>query len=132
MTDKVICLACHFWQKGAFIMNDRKFYLLNVLKGKWRLLIIEDLFTGDKQFGELKESLKGITAKILTENLQFLLKSGVIIRRSYPTFPPKVEYTLSDTGLNMKPILDKIYEWSIENYQEFKEEVTDEYYKLFQ
>lgn len=113
-------------------MSDKRFYLLNVLKGKWRLLIIEELFTGDKQFGELKESLKGITAKILTENLQFLLKSGVIIRRSYPTFPPRVEYTLSGTGLNMKPILDKIYEWSIENYQEFKEEVTDEYYKLFQ
>lgn len=113
-------------------MSDKRFYLLNVLKGKWRLLIIEELFTGDKQFGELKESLKGITAKILTENLQFLLKSGVIIRRSYPTFPPRVEYILSDTGLNMKPILDKIYEWSIENYQEFKEEVTDEYYKIFQ
>ena len=56
-------------------MNEKKLYLLHVLKGKWRLLIIEELFTGDKQFGELKESLKGITAKILTENLQFLLKS---------------------------------------------------------
>ena len=113
-------------------MNDKRFYLLNVLKGKWRLLIIEDLFTSDKQFGELQKDLKGISPKILTENLQFLLKSGVINRRTYPTFPPRVEYTLSDTGLNMKPILDKIYEWSIENYQEFKEEVTDEYYKLFQ
>lgn len=113
-------------------MNDRKFYLLNVLKGKWRLIIIEELFTGDKQFLELQTGIKGITAKVLTENLQFLLKSGIINRRTYPTFPPRVEYTLSDTGLNMKPILDKIYEWSIENYQEFKEEVTDEYYKLFQ
>ena len=113
-------------------MSDKRFYLLNVLKGKWRLLIIEDLFTSDKQFGELQKDLKGISPKILTENLQFLLKSGVINRRTYPTFPPRVEYTLSDTGLNMKPILDKIYEWSIENYQEFKEEVTDEYYKLFQ
>ena len=113
-------------------MNDKRFYLLNVLKGKWRLLIIEDLLTGDKQFGEIKESLKGISAKILTENLQFLLKSGVINRRSYPTFPPRVEYTLSDTGLKIKPILDTIYEWSIENYQVFQEEVTDEYYKLFQ
>ena len=113
-------------------MNDKRFYLLNVLKGKWRLLIIEDLFTGDKQFGELQKDLKGISAKMLTENLQFLLKSGVIIRRTYPTFPPRVEYTLSDTGLKMKPILDKIYEWSIENYQEFTEEVTDEYYKIFQ
>lgn len=113
-------------------MNDKRFYLLNVLKGKWRLLIIEDLFTGDKQFSELQKSLKGITAKILTENLQFLLRSGIINRRPYPVFPPRVEYALSDTGLKMKPILDKIYEWSIENYQEFKEEVTDEYYKLFQ
>lgn len=113
-------------------MNDKKFYLLNVLKGKWRLIIIEELFTGDKQFLELQTDIKGITAKVLTENLQFLLKSGIITRRSYPTFPPRTEYSLSDTGLKMKPILDKIYEWSIENYQEFKEEVTDEYYKLFQ
>ena len=42
-------------------MNDKRFYLLNVLKGKWRLLIIEDLFTGDKQFGELQKDLKGIS-----------------------------------------------------------------------
>lgn len=113
-------------------MNDKKYYLLNVLKGKWRILIIEELFTEDKQFLELQKNLKGISAKILTENLQYLMKSGIINRRSYPTFPPRVVYFLSDTGLNMKPILDKIYEWSIENYQEFKEEVTDEYYKLFQ
>lgn len=113
-------------------MNDRKFYLLNVLKGKWRVLIIEELFSGDKQFSELQKSMKGITAKILTENLQYLMKSGIINRRSYPTFPPKVEYTLSNTGLKMKPILDTIYEWGIENYQEFQEEITDEYYKLFQ
>lgn len=113
-------------------MNDRKFYLLSVLKGKWRVLIIEELFSGDKQFSELQKSLKGITAKILTENLQYLMKSGIINRRSYPTFPPKVEYTLSNTGLKMKPVLDTIYEWSIENYQEFQKEITDEYYKLFQ
>ena len=113
-------------------MNDKKLYLLNVLKGKWRLLIIEDLFTEDKQFSELQKDLKGITAKMLTENLQYLMKSGIINKRSYPTFPPRTEYFLSDTGLNMRPILDKIYEWSIDNYQEFQEEVTDEYYKLFQ
>lgn len=113
-------------------MNDKRFYLLNVLKGKWRLLIIEDLFTGDKQYGELQKDLKGISSKMLTESLQFLVRSGVINRRTYPTFPQRVEYALSDTGLKMKPILDKIYEWSIENYQEFKEEVTDEYYKIFQ
>ena len=69
-------------------MNDKRFYLLNVLKGKWRLLIIEDLFTGDKQFGELQKDLKGISAKMLTENLQFLLKSGVIIRH-LSDFSPK-------------------------------------------
>lgn len=113
-------------------MNDKRFYLLNVLKGKWRLLIIEGLFTGSKSFTELQKDLKGISSKILMENLQHLMKNGIINRRSYPTFPPKVEYTLSGTGLKMKPILDKIYEWSIENYQEYHEEITDEYSKLFQ
>ena len=121
-----------FLWKGAFIMNDKRFYLFNVLKGKWRLSIIEELLAGDKQFGEIQKDLKGISAKILADNLQFLLKSGIIVKRTYPTFPPRVEYTLSETGLNMKPILDRIYKWSIENYREFQEEVADEYYKLFQ
>ena len=113
-------------------MSDRKFYLLNVLKGKWRLLIIEELFSKDRQFLELQKDLKGISAKVLTENLLYLKKSGIVNRRSYPTFPPRTEYFLSDTGLKLKPMLDKIYDWSIENYQPFQEEITDEYYKLFQ
>lgn len=112
--------------------NDRKSYLLNVLKGKWRSPIIEELSRGDWQFSELQQNLKGITARVLTDNLQYLMKSGIVKRRSYPTFPPKVEYTLSDTGLKMKPILEAIHAWSIENYQEFQEEITDEYYKIFQ
>lgn len=60
---------------------------MNVLKGKWRLLIIEDLFTGDKQFGELQKDLKGISSKILMENLQYLMKNGIINKRTYPPFP---------------------------------------------
>lgn len=111
--------------------EDKKIYLLNVLKGKWRLLIIEDLFTGEKQFNELQTSVKGISAKVLADNLQYLLKNGIINKRTYPSFPPKVIYSLSDRGMNIRPILNDIYKWSIENYTPFQKEVTDGFYDIF-
>lgn len=115
-------------------MNDdnKKMYLFNVLKGKWRVLIIEDLFTGEKQFGEIHQDIKGISKKVLTDNLQYLIKSGIIEKRTYPVFPPKAIYKLSDRGMNIKPILDDIYRWGIENYTPFAEETTDGFYNIFQ
>lgn len=91
-------------------------YLLDILSGKWRLLIIQDLFTGTKQFKALQSDLKGITAKVLTENLMYLNHHGIINRKAYPIVPPKVEYSLTDRGWNIKPILQSIYQWGAENY----------------
>lgn len=112
--------------------NNKKMYLLNVLKGKWKPLIIESLFTGEKQFGEIQQSIKGISAKVLTDNLQYLIRSGIIDKRTYPIFPPKAVYKLSERGMKIKPILDDIYRWGIENYTPFVEEVTDGFYDIFQ
>lgn len=112
-------------------MNNEKMYLLDVLKGKWRVLIIEALFDGSKPFTDLQRELKGITAKVLTENLYFLVRSGILVKRSYPVFPPRVEYSLSDTGEKIKPILNAIYAWSLENYTPPTKEVTDEFYSVF-
>lgn len=112
-------------------MGNEKMYLLDVLKGKWRVLIIEALFDSSKSFTDLQRELKGITAKVLTENLYFLVKSGILVKRSYPVFPPRVEYSLSDTGEKIKPILNAIYAWSLENYTPPTQEVTDEFYSVF-
>ena len=75
--------------------------------------------------------MKGISAKILAENLYFLVRSGILVKRSYPVYPPRVEYSLSDTGEKIKPILNAIYAWSLENYTPPMKEVTDEFYSVF-
>ena len=87
---------------------------MGLIGDKWIVLIIRDLLTGTKRFGELKKSLSGITQKVLTNNLRQMETSGLILRKVYAEVPPKVEYSLSDTGLSLKPILDSMVEWGNE------------------
>lgn len=87
---------------------------MSLIGDKWKVLIIRDLLTGTKRFGELKKSLSGITQKVLTNNLRQIESSGLILRKVYAEVPPKVEYSLSDTGLSLKPILDSMVEWGNE------------------
>lgn len=87
---------------------------MGLIGDKWKVLIIRDLLTGTKRFGELKKSLSGITQKVLTNNLRQMESSGLITRKVYAEVPPKVEYSLSDTGLSLKPILDSMVEWGNE------------------
>ena len=87
---------------------------MGLIGDKWKVLIIRDLLTGTKRFGELKKSLLGITQKVLTNNLRQMENSGLILRKLYAEVPPRVEYSLSDTGLSLKPILDSMVEWGNE------------------
>lgn len=87
---------------------------MGLIGDKWKVLIIRDLLTGTKRFGELKKSLSGITQKVLTNNLRQMETSGLILRKVYAEVPPKVEYSLSDTGFSLKPILDSMVEWGNE------------------
>ena len=87
---------------------------MSLIGDKWKVLIIRDLLTGTKRFGELKKSLSGITQKVLTNNLRQMESSGLILRKVYAEVPPKVEYSLSDSGLSLKPILDSMVEWGNE------------------
>lgn len=87
---------------------------IGLIGDKWKVLIIRDLLTGTKRFGELKKSLDGITQKVLTNNLRQMESSGLILRKVYAEVPPKVEYSLSDTGLSLKPILDSMVKWGNE------------------
>lgn len=110
--------------------ESKKLYLLTILSGKWRLVIIEQLFEGEKQFTDLKGSI-AVSSKVLNDNLQFLVKNGIIKRCSYPTFPPKVQYSLSERGEKLRPILDSIYQWSLANYTTPTEKTEDKFYSLF-
>lgn len=87
---------------------------MGLIGDKWKILIIRDLLTGTKRFGELKKSLSGITQKVLTNNLRQMESSGLVLRKVYAEVPPKVEYSLSDTGLSLKPILDSMVQWGNE------------------
>lgn len=87
---------------------------MGLIGEKWKVLIIRDLLTGTKRFGELKKSVTGITQKVLTNNLRQMENSGLVKRKVYAEVPPKVEYSLTDTGLSLKPILDSMVQWGNE------------------
>ena len=77
-------------------------------------MIIRDLMDGTKRFGELKKSIGSISQKVLTSNLREMEADGLVNRKVYAEVPPRVEYTLTDTGYSLKPILDAMVEWGLE------------------
>ncbi len=76
---------------------------LMLISNRWNVLILRDLMEGTKRFGELKKSLGDISQKVLTANLRAMEENGLLIRTVYAQVPPKVEYTLTDTGYSLKP-----------------------------
>lgn len=88
---------------------------LNILSGKWKLLIIKELMSGKKRFSELKRAMPSITQRMLTKQLRELEAFGLVERKIYQEIPPKVEYSLTDLGKSLKPILDTLHNWG-ENY----------------
>lgn len=87
---------------------------LMLISDRWKVLIIRDLLGGTRRFGEIKKSLGSISQKVLTANLRSMEDSGLLMRKVYPEVPPRVEYTLTETGYSLKPILDAMVEWGTE------------------
>ena len=81
---------------------------LSLISNKWKILIIRDLLDGTKRFGELRKSINGISNKVLTHNLREMEEDNLLIRKIYPEVPPKVEYSLTETGYSLKPILESM------------------------
>jgi len=84
---------------------------VDLIGNKWKLLILRDLLDGTKRFGELRKSVTGISQKVLTANLRSLEEDGLLIRTVYAEVPPRVEYTLSELGETLRPIMDAMAEW---------------------
>lgn len=84
---------------------------LSLISNKWKVIIIRDLLDGSKRFGELKKTVGNITQKVLTSNLREMEASGLLTRKVYAEVPPRVEYTLTETGLSLRPVLDAMTEW---------------------
>ena len=89
---------------------------LLMISDKWKVLILRDLLTGTKRFSELKSSVTGISQKVLTAHLRSMEEDGLVHREVYPEVPPKVEYSLTDLGDTLKPVLDSMWLWG-ENYK---------------
>lgn len=86
---------------------------LTMIGNKWKILILRDLMDGTKRFGELRKSVGNITQKVLTANLRDMESSGLVKRKVYAEIPPRVEYTLTDTGHSLKPIIEAMIEWGM-------------------
>ena len=84
---------------------------LLMIGDKWKVLILRDLVDGKKRFGELKKSIGSVSQKVLTANLRDMEACGLVNRKVYAEVPPRVEYSLTDTGNSLKPVLDAMTEW---------------------
>ncbi len=89
---------------------------LTLISDKWKVLILRDLMPGTKRFGELKRSIGSVSQKVLTAQLRQMEESGLLTRTVYAEVPPRVEYTLTELGRSLKPVLDAMWNWG-EAYQ---------------
>lgn len=90
---------------------------LTLISDKWKVLILRDLMPGTKRCGELKKSIGTVTQKVLTAQLRQMEASGLLTRTVYAEVPPRVEYTLTDLGRSLRPVLDAMEAWG-KAYQE--------------
>ena len=89
---------------------------LMLIGDKWKVLILRDLMPGTKRFGELKKSIGSVSQKVLTAQLRDLEEKGLVSRKVSAEVPPRVEYSLTELGKSLSPILDAMREWG-EHYQ---------------
>ena len=89
---------------------------LMVIGDKWKVLILRDLMNGTLRFGELKKSIGHVSQKVLTAQLRDMEAKGLVTRQVYAEVPPRVEYTLTETGYSLKLVLDALRAWG-EGYQ---------------
>ncbi len=93
---------------------------LTLIGDKWKVLILRDLMPGTKRFGELKKSIGSVSQKVLTAQLRAMEESGLVHREVYAEVPPRVEYSLTELGRSLKPILDSMHVWG-EGYKAMME-----------
>jgi DNA-binding HxlR family transcriptional regulator len=98
--------------------------LVDIVEGKWKMPILSLLFQGTKRYGELRRQLPGVTERMLTIQLRELEQSKIVQRKVYAEVPPKVEYSLTDLGLSLKPVLQVMLSWSEEYLHSIKQEAS--------
>lgn len=107
--------------KNSEVFSDPFEYTLSIIGGKWKMIIMFWLSKRDVlRYGELKSNITGITHKVLSKQLKELEYDGVIIRKEYAQIPPKVEYSLSEKGLSLMPILKEMCRWGHLHFKDDK------------
>lgn len=86
---------------------------LEAVEGRWKLLILFSLAEHPKRFGELSKSVVGITDKTLSRELKLLEANKLIMRQVYDSFPPKVEYSITEHGISLEKVLDELHFWGL-------------------
>ena len=94
---------------------------LTLIGSKWKILILRDLLGGTKRFGELKKSFGDISQKVLTSQLRQMEESGLVHREVYAEVPPRVEYSLTELGFSLQPIIDSMWAWGEAYKKSFSE-----------
>ena len=84
---------------------------VKLIGSKWKLLILKYLLNKTMRYNELKREIDGISQKVLTSTLKSMVEDGIVIRTSYPEVPPRVEYSLSEIGESMRPVIDVMADW---------------------
>ena len=95
---------------------------LTLIGDKWKVLIIRELLTGTKRFGEIRGAIEGLSQKVLTQKLREMESDGLLVRQAFAEIPPRVEYSLTDLGDSLRPIMDSLSVWGTE-YQRLCNEV---------
>ncbi len=106
------------------VLNGKEYHcpvelVIDLISGKWKLLILRELMKGTKRFSELHRSIPGITQKMLTRQLRDLERCGLVRRKVYPQVPPKVEYSLTDLGRSLEEIFDAMHRWGLKYIKSF-------------
>lgn len=88
--------------------------VLDIISGKWALFIVYALIDEKKRFKELERTVEGINTRMLVKELKNLEHNGILTRTAFATIPPTVEYSLTEKGKKLRPILTELYKWGMD------------------
>jgi DNA-binding HxlR family transcriptional regulator len=105
--------------------NCEKELTLSIISGKWKIVILWHLgVEGPHRFSDLQRLFPKISHKVLANQLHELMEDGIVHREVYPEVPPKVEYSMTELGMTLLPIVEMMYEWGKKRIEEFKKEMN--------
>lgn len=117
---------CHMSQRCAKYQTCPMVFVHKLVSGKWKILILWYLTGGSLRFSEIKRKLPDVTQKMLTNQLRSLEDDGLIHREVYPVIPPKVEYSLTEVGSKMIPLLEQMYDFGVEYGESLNENSAEQ------